>query len=334
MPCDFVISDIQWANADDLLCPIHDATGSTCASRTPSGARWSARLPPSIPSLHVDPRCPKRSVTCSSLTPALCSELTLRGRRCATHRAASRTGSAGVWREPSAPLHPADESRVPEARHNQSHWLRRAANPNPSTKPGQVQTRPFWVPPNGAQEGRWRIEKVTMVEVKEVLRLWLKGVPMKRIALQRGVDPKTIRRQIELAEECGLRRKAGEAALTEELLVSVAEKLRPAVSHAKGDGWQRCEEQRAFIRGHLGPSGQADEDPEAPPAKGSAGQLPVVVALCGERAWLRTPGRNRARGGLWSWRGVSARHRLGGLDRSRPAGSAPPFQGLDLHLGF
>ena len=35
--CDFVISDIQWANADDLLCPIHDATGSTCASRTPGG---------------------------------------------------------------------------------------------------------------------------------------------------------------------------------------------------------------------------------------------------------------------------------------------------------
>jgi hypothetical protein len=93
--------------------------------------------------------------------------------------------------------------------------------------------------------------EVTMVEVKEVLRLWLRGVPKKRIALQRGVDPKTIRRQIELAEECGLRREAGEGALTEELLVSLAEKLRPAVSHAKGDGWQRCEEQRAFIRGHL-----------------------------------------------------------------------------------
>ena len=101
--------------------PIYDATGSTCASRTLSGARWSARLPPSIPSLHVDSRCPKRSATCWSLTPALCSESTLRGRCCATHRAASRTGSAGVWRELSAPLHPADESRAPEARDNQSH---------------------------------------------------------------------------------------------------------------------------------------------------------------------------------------------------------------------
>jgi hypothetical protein len=133
MPCDFVISDIQWASAADLLCPIHDATGSTCASRTPSGARWSGPLPPSIPSPHVDPHCPKRSVTCSSLTPALCSALKSRGRRCATHRAASRTGSAGVWREPSAPLHPADGSRVDEARHNQIHWLRRVP---------QTQTRP------------------------------------------------------------------------------------------------------------------------------------------------------------------------------------------------
>lgn len=93
--------------------------------------------------------------------------------------------------------------------------------------------------------------EVTMLEVKEVLRLWLKGVPKKRIALQRGLDPKTVRRQIELAHTCGVRRESGEQALTDELLVTLAEKLRPPVVHPRGEGWQRCEQQRAFIEGHL-----------------------------------------------------------------------------------
>lgn len=93
--------------------------------------------------------------------------------------------------------------------------------------------------------------EVTMLEVKEVLRLWLKGVPKKRIALQRGLDPKTVRRQIELALECGLSRESGEATITDELLVRLAEKLRPAVAHAKGEGWHRCEAQRAFIQRYL-----------------------------------------------------------------------------------
>jgi hypothetical protein len=93
--------------------------------------------------------------------------------------------------------------------------------------------------------------EVTMVEVKEVLRLWLKGVPKKGIAVQRGLDPKTVRRQIKLALECGLDRQRGEAALTDALLMALAERLRPAVAHAKGDGWRRCEEHRAFIQRHL-----------------------------------------------------------------------------------
>lgn len=57
--------------------------------------------------------------------------------------------------------------------------------------------------------------------------------------------------KIELAQECGLRRESGEEALTDDLLLVLAEKLRPVVSHPKGDGWQRCELQRTFIQGHL-----------------------------------------------------------------------------------
>ena len=35
--------------------------------------------------------------------------------------------------------------------------------------------------------------EVTMVELKEVLRLWGKGLPKRRIAAQLGLDPKTVR---------------------------------------------------------------------------------------------------------------------------------------------
>lgn len=36
--------------------------------------------------------------------------------------------------------------------------------------------------------------EVTMVEFREVLRLWQEQVPKKRIAARLGLDPKTVRR--------------------------------------------------------------------------------------------------------------------------------------------
>jgi hypothetical protein len=41
--------------------------------------------------------------------------------------------------------------------------------------------------------------EVTMIELKEVLRLWGKGVPKKRVAAQVGLDPKTVRRYLKAA---------------------------------------------------------------------------------------------------------------------------------------
>ena len=39
--------------------------------------------------------------------------------------------------------------------------------------------------------------EVTMLEVKEVLRLWLGGAPKKRISAQLGLNVKTVRRYLE-----------------------------------------------------------------------------------------------------------------------------------------
>ena len=55
--------------------------------------------------------------------------------------------------------------------------------------------------------------EVTVLEVKEVLRLWLSGVPKKRIARQLGFDAKTVRRYLAVAQSHGLVRQRGPSAL-------------------------------------------------------------------------------------------------------------------------
>lgn len=94
--------------------------------------------------------------------------------------------------------------------------------------------------------------EVRMVEVKEVLRLWLGAVPKKRIAAMVGLDRKTVRRYIALAEAQGLvRGPQGEAALTDERLARILMTLKTGTGRPHGDGWDRCVEQRAFIEEKL-----------------------------------------------------------------------------------
>ena len=52
-----------------------------------------------------------------------------------------------------------------------------------------------------------------MFEVKEVLRLWIGGAAKKQIARQMGLDPKTVRCYVEVAEANGLQVGPGHVAL-------------------------------------------------------------------------------------------------------------------------
>ena len=63
--------------------------------------------------------------------------------------------------------------------------------------------------------------EVTMVEVKEVLRLWLGAMGKRRIAARLGLDPKTVRSYIEAARGRGLERTASATALSDELVGQV-----------------------------------------------------------------------------------------------------------------
>lgn len=97
--------------------------------------------------------------------------------------------------------------------------------------------------------------EVGMLHVKEVLRLWLAGVPKQRIAQLAGVDRKTVRRYIALALEQGLR-PAPEAGsnpvVSDEQLAAVLLALKNEPGRRHGESWQRCVEHRAFIEAKLG----------------------------------------------------------------------------------
>ena len=63
--------------------------------------------------------------------------------------------------------------------------------------------------------------EVTMLEVKEVLRLWVSGVRKKRIAAQLGLNIKTVRRYLRAAQEHGLTSAARPDPLDDGLLAAV-----------------------------------------------------------------------------------------------------------------
>ena len=91
--------------------------------------------------------------------------------------------------------------------------------------------------------------EVTVFEVKEVLRLWFAGAgKKKRIAAQLGLDPKTVRRYLKAALAAGI---TGEAELTEERLAALMVSLHTRPERPKGEAWERCQGQRAFLKKQL-----------------------------------------------------------------------------------
>jgi transposase len=88
--------------------------------------------------------------------------------------------------------------------------------------------------------------EVSVVQVKEALRLWLRGKGERPISHEIGVDRKTARRYITAAVELGVDRSGGEEQLTDELIGQVCERVRPHRLDGHGEAWRRllAEEER------------------------------------------------------------------------------------------
>ena len=80
--------------------------------------------------------------------------------------------------------------------------------------------------------------EVTVVQVKEALRRWLRGEGERTIARGVGVDRKTARRYIAAAICLGVERQSGEEQLTEELIGQVVEAVRPHRTDGHGAAWR------------------------------------------------------------------------------------------------
>ncbi len=94
--------------------------------------------------------------------------------------------------------------------------------------------------------------EVSVVTVREILRLWLAGHGYRSIARLGLVDRRTARRYVIAAVVAGLDRQGGEAQLTEELLAEVAAAVpsgRPPGD--RGPTWQILMQHKAFIAERL-----------------------------------------------------------------------------------
>ena len=80
--------------------------------------------------------------------------------------------------------------------------------------------------------------EVTVVQIREALRRWLRGEGERPIARGIGVDRKTARRYITAAVELGLDRSGGEGQLTDELIGKLVEAVRPQRTDGHGGAWR------------------------------------------------------------------------------------------------
>ena len=80
--------------------------------------------------------------------------------------------------------------------------------------------------------------EVTVVQIKEALRRWLRGEGERTVARGVGVDRKTARRYIAAALELGLERCGGEEQLTDELIGQLVERVRPHRPDGHGEAWR------------------------------------------------------------------------------------------------
>lgn len=173
--------------------------------------------------------------------------------------------------------------------------------------------------------------EITVIEIKEVLRLWLLGrMGLRPIAETVGLDRKTVRRYIDAGVAAGLARDGGEAQLTDALLGAVTEAVRPERPAGHGAAWEACRADHDRIKTWLDKDLKLTKVEDLLARRGSSCRTAPFTATR-RRARVRRPRHH----------GAGGRRRAGprATDRLRPArddvrpghGTAAGAVGADLH---
>lgn len=93
--------------------------------------------------------------------------------------------------------------------------------------------------------------EVSVVEIREVLRLWLRGEGYRSIERLSGVNRKTVHRYVDAAVEAGLTREDGEDCLGDELVGVVCDKVRLARPSGHGSSWDALVPHEAQVKAWL-----------------------------------------------------------------------------------
>jgi len=104
--------------------------------------------------------------------------------------------------------------------------------------------------------------EVRVYEIKEVLRLWVRGEGLRSIERLSSVDRKTVRRYVAAAVDAGLDRAGGEGQPDDVLLAQVCEAVRPHRPDGHGAAWSvlvaNHDQLKAWVVTEVQPRPQAD----------------------------------------------------------------------------
>ncbi len=89
--------------------------------------------------------------------------------------------------------------------------------------------------------------EVSVIEIREVLRLWVGGEGFRAVERLTTVDRKTVRRYVSAATELGLERDGEADQITDVLVAGVVDAVRPQRPGGHGAAWEACEANREVL---------------------------------------------------------------------------------------